>query len=218
MTEPTRVLHHYKVDLALHQLRDHGDAHPLLLLHGLGERTPDRLPGPVSAWPGPVWGLDFAGHGGSTIPRGGGYTAELLMGDADAAVAALGPLTVCGRGIGAYVALLIAGARPNEVRGAVLADGSGLAGGGTSPGSPVVITPAEGSGRTPDPLALLELSRDVRPPDYALTYLRLAMQRSELEAPVAVSAVVRPPWLAAVADEPGVIECSVPEALARFAR
>ncbi len=49
------------------------------------------------------------GHGASTVPVGGGYFCELLMADVDAALAHLGPATVYGRGLGAYVALLIAG-------------------------------------------------------------------------------------------------------------
>jgi len=65
---------------------------------------------------------------------------------------------------------------------------------------------------------LAELSRDVRPPDYAVTYVRQAVQLSGLDRAVAVAAVVRPPWLAAVADEPGVLVCSTPDALARFSR
>ena len=35
-------------------------------------------------WPGPVLGLDFTGHGASTLPVGGGYTSEILVGDVDA--------------------------------------------------------------------------------------------------------------------------------------
>ena len=55
------------------------------------------------------------------------------MGDADAALAELGEVTLLGRGLGAWIALLAAGARPREVRGAILADGPGLAGGGSRP-------------------------------------------------------------------------------------
>ena len=33
--------------------------------------------------------LDFTGHGLSTIPPGGGYNAEILLADADIALAAL---------------------------------------------------------------------------------------------------------------------------------
>jgi len=220
----TRRLGHGKAQLALHGLRPAGDGRPLLLLHGLGERTPEAVPPVLWAWPGPVWGLDFTGHGRSTVPAGGGYTAEILMADADAAVAELGPVTVHGRGLGAYVALLIAGARPTLVRGAVLADGPGLAGGGATPGSPYPAPPALPASTaadgavTPDPFALLELSRDVRPPAYALSYVRQALQLSSLDVPVVVAATVRPPWLEAVAAEPGVLERPVPDALAVFAQ
>ena len=126
--------------------------------------------------PGRCCALDFTGHGAiEPVPAGGGYTAEILMADVDAALAHLGACTVVGRGLGAYVALLIAGARPELVRGAVLADGPGLAGGGPSPHSPSVIGrrgTAAGSDRRrpPDPFALVELARDVRPADYATTY------------------------------------------------
>ena len=72
--------------------------------------------------------LDFTGHGASTMPIGGGYTAEILMADVDAALDHLDEATVVGRGLGAYVALLISGARADRVRGVVLADGPGLSG------------------------------------------------------------------------------------------
>ena len=69
----------------------------------------------------------------------------------------------------------------------------------------------------PDPYALFELSRDLRPPDYATLFVRMAADSSGLEEPIAVAAVVRPPWLAAVVDELGVATCSVAEALAMYA-
>jgi pimeloyl-ACP methyl ester carboxylesterase len=216
MTDRVRtvMLRHVRVDLALHELRP-GNGRPLLLLHGLAERTPSRVPVPASGWPGPVWGLDFTGHGDSTVPSGGGYTAEILMADADHALNELGEATVLGRGLGAYVALLLAGARPARVRGAVLTDGPGLAGGGPAPGSPSVAERPSGSG-APDPFAVVELTTDVRPPDYASTYARQALQLSGLDVPVVVSAVVRPPWLAAVADEPGVSSLPIAQALRSF--
>ncbi len=218
MTEPTLrtvTLRHVRVELSLHELRA-GSGRALLLLHGLGEHAPACVPEPATGWPGPIWGLDFTGHGSSTVPRGGGYTAEILMADADQALEELGEATVLGRGLGAYVALLLAGARPARVRGAVLADGPGLAGGGPAPGSPSVGPPAPGGSRVPDPFALVELTRDVRPPDYASTYVRQALHFSGLDTPVVVSAVVRPPWLAAVADEAGVLSLPVAEALRLF--
>lgn len=208
------VLRHGKSELALHLLRE-GWGRPLLLLHGLGERTPGAVPTVADAWTGPVYGLDLTGHGASTVPLGGGYTAEALMADVDAAVARLGKVTVLGRGLGAYLALLIAGARPTEVVGAVLCDGPGLVGGGIRPASPSIGTTLPSS-TTPDPFALAELSRDVRPPDYAVEYVRQAIEWSELPEPIAVAAVVRPEWLAAVVDQPGVAELTVADALARF--
>ena len=172
----------------------------------------------TTSWPGPVWSLDFTGHGQSTVPRGGGYTAEVLMGDADIALAHLGPSTVLGRGLGAYVALLIAGARPHLVQGAVLCDGPGLAGGGIGPISSAVLTIDDHAGEDgpPDPWALVELARDVRPADYATSFARQATQLSGLSWPVAVCARWRPPWLEAVAGEPGVLDVTVEEALAYF--
>lgn len=207
---------HGKSRLALHLLRE-GWGRPLLLLHGLGERSPETVPPHLDSWSGPVYALDVTGHGASTLPVGGGYTAEILMADVDAAVQRLGTVTVHGRGLGAYLALLIAGARPTQVRGIILEDGPGLVGGGIRPGSPHVESVDLSRPGPPDPYALAELSRDVRPPDYAVEYVRQIMQWSGLDAPIAVCTVVRPEWLAAVADEPGVLDCGVAEALARFA-
>ena len=50
MSAPT-MLRHNRVDLALHVLREQ-DGPKLLLLHGLGERTPDTVPSWAQAWPG----------------------------------------------------------------------------------------------------------------------------------------------------------------------
>jgi pimeloyl-ACP methyl ester carboxylesterase len=202
--------------LALHRLRA-GEGRPLLLLHGLGECSPEVVPAHVASWPGPVFALDFMGHGRSTIPPGGGYTAEALMGEVDAALAHLGPCTVLGRGLGAYIALLIAGARPELVRGVILADGPGLVGGGIRPCSPSLVPIDLAQPAPPDPLALAELSRDVRPPDYAAEFVRMALQGSGLDEPIVVVAVVRPEWLAGVVAEFGVAELSFDKALARYA-
>ena len=218
------MLRHGKVELALHHLRDATVAggRPLLILHGLGESSPHISPRWADSWPGPVAGLDFTGHGLSTMPRGGGYTAELLLGDADAALNSLTEgdptrsITVAGRGLGAYIALQLAGGRAAQVHGAVLVDGPGLAGGPTGPTSQSFFS-LPTSDATPDPYALVELGRDLRPPDYATLFVRLALAGSELEEPIAVASVFRPEWLDAVAREHGVMQASLAEALAAYA-
>ncbi len=215
-----RLLAHAKARLALHELRS-ARGPTLLLLHELGAASPTALPEELAAWPGAVAALDFTGHGASTVPRGGGYTSEVLMGDADAALAALGSATLLGRGLGAYVALLLAGARPREVRGAILVDGAGLAGGGERPRDArlAVLDPGADvrAGRAPDPFAELELGREIRPPDYAAVFARQARAGSGLATPVSVCARERPPWLAAALEVDGVATASLPDALRAYA-
>jgi pimeloyl-ACP methyl ester carboxylesterase len=202
-------LQHAKLRLALHALRDSGSGRALLHLHGLGTHSPAQLPPALAAWPGPVWALDFTGHGRSEVPKGGGYTAELLMADADCALGHLESATLIGRGLGAYVAL--------HVRGAILCDGPGLDGGGPQPGTPQIALPSLAAPPPPDPFALLELARDVRPPDYATSFLRQANQLSGLARPISVCAAARPEWLRSVAQEPGVEPTTLAEALAHYA-
>lgn len=210
------LLRHSKVDLAVHELRS-GSGRPLLLLHGLGEHAPETAPTWADEWPGPVVALDFTGHGGSTVPSGGGYTAEVLMGDADVTLAHIGPATVVGRGVGAYIALLIAGARPQLVRGAVLSDGPGLAGGPVGPSSTVVAAVDLSAPSPPDPWAMVELSRDVRPGDYAANFARQALNLSGLRDPIALCIRARATWVDAVRDELGVVEVpSLEEGVNRF--
>jgi pimeloyl-ACP methyl ester carboxylesterase len=202
------MLRHNRIDLALHHLAPpHDEARPLLILHGLGDHAPRTRPEWARSWTGLVAALDFTGHGDSTLPRGGGYSSELLMGDADCALAHLGPSTVVGFGLGAYVALLIAGGRPELVHGAVLADGPGLNGGATQPTSVAVTPPGflpTEATCAPDPWALADLALELRPPDYATTFARLAVATSHLEEPLTVCAKSRAPWLDAVRAEPGV--------------
>ena len=57
----------------------------------------------------------------------------------------------------------------------------------------------------------------MRPPDYAQTYARYAVEGSDLEDPVWVSCVVRPEWVTAIEAEPGVARGAVAEGLARYA-
>ena len=208
----TTYLQHNRVQLALHDVRP-GEGRPLLLLHGLGERSSGIAP----PWPGPVFALDFTGHGDSTVPCCGGYSAELLMADADIALAHLGPATLLARGVGAYVALLLAGARPDLVRGAILDDGPGLYGGPAGPTSALVLEVGDHGGGPPDPWALLELATDVRTPDYAVAYARHAVERSGLAEPISVIARNRPAWLVGVLDALLASTATLDEALARYA-
>jgi hypothetical protein len=101
----------------------------------------------------------------------------------------------------------------------VLGDGPGLVGGGIRPGSPYVALLDEVSppASNPDRYALFELSRDVRPPDYAQEYVRQIMQWSGLDRPIVVATVTRPEWLTAVVAEPGVVEDSLQGGLALLA-
>ena len=123
-----------------------------------------------------------------------------------------------GRGLGAYVATMLAGARPALVRGAVLCDGPGIDGAGAEGPTPQAYFRLGEDAASPDPYALFELSRDLRPPDYATLFVRLAVAGSGLDEPIAVTTVYRPGWLAAVAAEPGVADTTLPAALAMYAR
>ena len=163
---------------------------PLLLLHGLGERSPEGVPTWAAEWPGAVWAPRLHRVTATrTCRAGGGYTAEVLMGDADAALAQIGPSTVLGRGLGAYVGLLSRAPGPQLVR---WRDAES-----TDPGSRrrhrAVVHDVDrrrrsGASVPPDPFALVELSRDVRPPDYAATFARQVLTLAALGSPLTVSA------------------------------
>jgi pimeloyl-ACP methyl ester carboxylesterase len=204
------------MSIALHELRGDGDGRALLHLHGLGLRSPDEVPEDLAPWPGPVYALDFTGHGSSTVPLGGGYTPEVLIGDVDAAIEHLGAATLVGRGLGAYVALLAAGARPGAVRGAILCDGPGIAGGGPAPGTPQAVRVDTEAPAPPDPWALAELSGDIRPPDYAVDFARLALANAH--DPIALVAKARPEWLVAVAEEVGAAPTTLADALTKYSK
>ena len=207
------ALRHGHVELALHALAD-GSGVPLLALHELGGATGPAEPEVAQRWPGPVFGLDFTGHGRSSVPAGGGYTAEVLVGDADAALAHLGRAVVWGSGLGAYVALLLAGARPGSVPAVVLADGAGLDGGD---GTPVGLL-SGASPDAPDPYALAELASDVRAPEYAAAFAAAAQRGEHQPERVFVVARATPPWLVAVCAVGGVRRCSPAQALGAAAR
>jgi pimeloyl-ACP methyl ester carboxylesterase len=182
------------VSLALHPLRE-GAGRPLLCLHAVGGSARDFRDA-AQRWPGPAFGLDFSGHGDSQPLRGGGYFPENLAGDADAALARIGPALLLGAGIGAYVALLLAGARPDAVAGALLLPGAGLEGGGAAP-DPASNTLARWTDFAAPPPgcdpAVRRLERDIRPPEYAEAFARAArgLLLAEGDFP-------QPPWWQAI--------------------
>ncbi len=214
----TTFLEHVRSRLALHELRD-GQGHPLLILHGLGERSPSAAPEIVQGWKGPIFALDFTGHGASSVPVGGGYTCEALMSDADAVLAELGPVTLLGYGLGGYVGLLLFGSRPTEIKGLVIEDGPGLDGGGGRPTSPRLlhVSVSDLDGSTPDPWAMAELASDIRPPSYAADHVRQIEALSELELAISVTSLGRPEWLTAILESPVVVESDAATALSTFA-
>lgn len=214
----TTMLQHNKVSIALHQVRE-GTGRPLLLLHGLGEDATRVAQIPLT-WPGPIWALDFTGHGQSTVPRGGGYSAEILMADVDIALRHLGePATILGRGLGGYIGFLISCGRATMVRGLVIIDGPGIAGGAMNPTSTSEIASVgRRNGTAPDSWALIELSRDSRPQNYASSFLKLAVANSGIEDPISLACRVTPKWMEIIKPEAGVItDISMQEALDIYA-
>jgi pimeloyl-ACP methyl ester carboxylesterase len=193
-------LTHGRISVELHELaRRQGPA--LLLLHALYGSSEDWGEAPA-VWPGSVYALDFAGHGRSEWLTVGGYYPELLVADADVALAHIGSAAIAGAGLGAYVALLLAGTRPDAVPAALLLPGAGLSGIGPAPNyshdfPAVLLSSASPSAtRACDPLVhLLELS--VRPPDYAAAFARHARHLFFVE-----DGEPRPPWWEAARRAP----------------
>ncbi len=210
-----KTLRHNRRTLALHELRA-GDGLPLLLIHGLGESSAIHRLDQYAAWQGPIFGLDLAGHGHSEPSIGHGYSPEGLLSDVDVAIAELGRCAVVGRGLGAYLALMIAGARPDQVVGSILRDGPGLGGGGPEANTLPASWHATSNTATPDPFALIELSTDVRPPSYAVKYAYLAADNAEQSMPISVTARSRPAWLAEVIEAPSATVASIGEALHNY--
>jgi len=206
------------VVLELHELAQRSGP-SLLLLHALFGSSADWGE-TLAAWPGAVYGLDFAGHGCSQWLTGGGYYPELLAGDVDAVLARIGPSAIAGVGLGAYVALLIAGARPDLVPAALLLPGAGLDGGGAEPDfhrefhafEPSRCGGAESAGC--DPL-VDTLAADIRPVDYTAELASAA--RHVL---LAENGSPRPPWWEAVRRAPSaeVVAADFTTALRRLSQ
>lgn len=203
---------HGRITLELHELA-HRQGVALLLLHSLGGSSEDWGEAPA-AWPGSVYALDFCGHGRSDRIAGGAYYPELLVGDADTALARIGRAAVAGAGLGAYVTLLLAGARLDLVPAALLLPGPGLAGAGAVPDFtrefPDLDTVVRGNG----PM-MAALGRDTRPIDYAEAFARAARHVLLLE-----DSDPRPPWWAAARQSPAAepLTVGLRDALARLAQ
>ena len=209
-------LQHARVALELHELSQR-DGPALLLLHALGGSSADWSETPA-LWPGRVYGLDFCGHGRSEWVRGGVYVPELLAGDVEVALTHIGSATLAGAGIGAYVALLMAGGRAARIPAALLLPGRGLAGGGGEPDfdrNPLTLmTPTAGETLPAgcDPYCGT-LQFDTRPPGYAARFAEAARRLLLLE-----DGTERPPWWVAARSAPGtaVIEGDVRSALVQL--
>ncbi len=202
---------HGRITLALHELAQR-PGFPLLLLHGLGGSTAEWGDVP-DVWPGRVFGLDFCGHGQSDPSTGGAYFPELLVGDADAALTQIGPAAVTGAGLGAYVALLLAGTRPDRIPAVLLLPGPGLAGAGAVPDFTRSVAELDAM-RHGNGAMMIGLGRDVRPIDYAEPFARAARRVLLLD-----DTDPRPPWWETVRQLPTVesLTVSLPGALARLA-
>lgn len=136
-------LTHGRTEIELH-LKKKGQGTAVLLLHELGGSHADFNGVAFDGWPGPVYALDFAGHGASGHVAGNGYYPEYFLADADIAMSAAAveaktktksevEFVVVGAGIGGYVALMLAAARSERVAAALVLPGRGLGGGGLVP-------------------------------------------------------------------------------------
>ena len=203
-----------RIEIALYPGPDPCASDAALVLHALGS-TGAAATAATEFWPGPLSSIDFCGHGASGRLKGGGYTPELLAADADAALQEISAPYLIGHGLGAWIALLLAGARPDRVKGALLLPGEGLSGGGAEP----VLeharrAQAEGEARAGQVLreadpALLFCMIDLRPVAYAKSFAEHSSRLVLLE-----DGSPRPPWWDAIRDTPAatVVRGPMPEA------
>jgi pimeloyl-ACP methyl ester carboxylesterase len=195
---------HSRGKVALHELAS-GPGPTLLCLHAVGGSATDFR---GIAWPGRVLALDFVGHGASSRLRSGAYFPEVIALDADAALTHAGSACVIGAGVGAYVALMLAAARPARVPAALLVSGAGLDGGGELPDW---SGDRDGFERWSsfDPLlpscdpAVRRLERDVRPCDYARDFALCARRLLFCD-----DVEPGPPWWQAAREAPSAVRAA----------
>lgn len=222
-----QLVRHGRVELAVRHSGPREDGRPhVLLLHALYGSGEDWS-AVESAWPGSFTALDFCGHGDSDWLPGRGYSPEQFVADADAVLAELeseGPVHVAGAGVGAYVALLLAGGRPSAIRAALLLPGEGLAGGGALPeelapeNRDIFLAGLDAADRKPgepgpDPL-VERCDRDVRPVYYVQEFAAAA-------GPLSIAPMEpTPPWVAAAREhgQASTAPADAGEALAALAR
>ena len=221
-TKPPEPLRHGRVSLALHELRS-GEGDALLCLHALRGSAADWAEAAAS-WPGPVYALDFAGHGlsewvaGEATPRSSSRETPTSPWRTSARAG------VAGAGLGAYVALLVAGARPEHVparaapprRGSRRPRRRARSGARAEPrlGAPARRAPPPGERPAFDPFTT-RLEREFRPPDYAAAFAARASRLLLLD-----DGDARPPWWQAAAQAAAaerIAARSAAEALARLA-
>ena len=211
-------LRHARHHIELHQLSDAAGP-ALLFLHALFGRAADAEP-LAALWSGPVYALDFPGHGQSDWLPGGAYYPEYFAASADIALEHIGGAALIGAGLGAYVALLLAGTCPDRIPSTLLLPGEGLAGAGGDPDprrSPPcldeLLRAAKPSKGTYPFVATIDLA--VRPPEYAQTFAAGARRLL-----LAEDGSARPPWWNALRTGATTHSVSVDlsEALAQLAK
>lgn len=205
-----------RVEVALHERRA-GEGRPLLLLHALYGSSAD-WGSEVEAWPGPVHALDFSGHGASGRLRGGAYSYERFLSDADLALRAIGTdAALAGAGMGAWYGMLLAATRAERIPACLLIPGAGLSAGGDRPDPrdvrPVVPPPEQVAAFTgsADPYVMMA-AREPRPLWFAQPFAEGARRLVLLE-----DGTGRPPWWCA-AREHGEAVPDLAAGLAALAR
>jgi pimeloyl-ACP methyl ester carboxylesterase len=212
-----------RIEVSLHALAER-EGPTLLGVHALASDH-SEFAEVAALWPGSVYALDLGGHGTSDRLRGGAYSAEDWAGDADVALRELGPACLVGSGVGAFSALLLAGARPQSVPGALLLPGRGLEANGEHPDATraeadrdflkeCVRAAAEPETSGFDPIAIETLAHH-RPREYARGFAEAANPLL-----LAEDGGERPPWWDELRGLPAtrVVSSELDAALAELAK